>query len=64
MNVQVVVSTHQILLDALSHGFVSLKDLALLVFDEGTSISRPSLLFCSSADWLQLILVRDVIHRD
>ncbi|KAI9770812.1 MAG: Dicer-like protein 2 [Geoglossum simile] len=33
-NVQVVVSTHQILYDALAHAFVTLKGLALLVFDE------------------------------
>ena len=34
-NVRVVVSTHQVLYDALAHGFVRLKGLALLVFDEG-----------------------------
>lgn len=33
--VRVVVSTHAILQDALRHGFVSLRSLALLVFDEG-----------------------------
>ncbi|KAI9776190.1 MAG: Dicer-like protein 2 [Geoglossum umbratile] len=33
-NVRVVVSTHQVLYDALAHGFVRLKELALLVFDE------------------------------
>ncbi|KAI9820606.1 MAG: Dicer-like protein 2 [Pycnora praestabilis] len=33
-NVRVVVSTHQILLDALVHGFVRMSRLALLVFDE------------------------------
>lgn len=32
--VRVVVSTYQILLDALTHGFVNLEDLALIVFDE------------------------------
>ncbi|KAI9734793.1 MAG: Dicer-like protein 2 [Claussenomyces sp. TS43310] len=35
MNVRVVVSTPQILLDALTHGFVRLESIALLVFDEG-----------------------------
>ncbi|KAH0555738.1 hypothetical protein GP486_006317 [Trichoglossum hirsutum] len=33
-NVRVVVSTHQVLYDALMHGFVRLKQLALLIFDE------------------------------
>ncbi|KAI5791751.1 hypothetical protein DFH27DRAFT_199315 [Peziza echinospora] len=32
--VRVVVSTHQILLDALTHGFVNMKHLCLIVFDE------------------------------
>jgi ERCC4-related helicase len=31
---RIVISTHQVLLDALSHGFVELTRLALLVFDE------------------------------
>jgi ERCC4-related helicase len=34
-NVRIVVSTHQILYDALAHGFVKMDDLALLIFDEG-----------------------------
>lgn len=34
-NVRIVVSTPQILLDALTHGFVGLRRIALLVFDEG-----------------------------
>lgn len=34
-NVKIVVSTHAILNDALTHGFVSMVKLALLVFDEG-----------------------------
>ena len=34
-NVRVVLSTHQVLLDALTHGFVRLSKLALLIFDEG-----------------------------
>ena len=32
---KVVVSTYQILLDALTHGFVKMESLALIVFDEG-----------------------------
>lgn len=34
-NVRVVVSTHAVLADALSHGFVKITKLALLIFDEG-----------------------------
>lgn len=34
-NVKIVVSTYQILYDALSHAFVRLDSLALIVFDEG-----------------------------
>ena len=36
-NIRIVVSTHQVLLDALSHAFVRMKKLALLVFDEGNA---------------------------
>jgi ERCC4-related helicase len=36
-NVRIVVSTFAILLDALTHGFVSMESLALIVFDEGAS---------------------------
>lgn len=34
--ISIVVSTHAVLADALSHGFVKVSELALLVFDEGT----------------------------
>ena len=38
-NVRIVVSTHEILADALvSHAFVKLEKLALMVFDEGVHI--------------------------
>lgn len=33
--VRIVVSTHAVLADALSHGFVKMSRLALIVFDEG-----------------------------
>ena len=33
--IQVVVSTHAVLADALSHGFVNMARLSLLIFDEG-----------------------------
>jgi len=36
-DVEVVVSTHAVLADALSHGFVKLTRLALIIFDEGKS---------------------------
>lgn len=34
-NIRIVVSTPQVLLDALSNGFLSMRRIALLVFDEG-----------------------------
>jgi ERCC4-related helicase len=34
-NVKVVVSTYQILLEGLGHGFIHMKRLAMIVFDEG-----------------------------
>ena len=33
-NINIVVYTHQVLLDALIHGFVRMNKIALLVFDE------------------------------
>lgn len=33
--VRVVVSTYQVLLDALSHAYIRMDQLALIVFDEG-----------------------------
>jgi ERCC4-related helicase len=37
-SVRIVVSTPAILRDALTHGYVKMKSLALLVFDEGISL--------------------------
>ena len=37
-DIRVVVSTHAVLSDALTHGFVQITNLALLVFDEGESL--------------------------
>ena len=34
-NHRIIVSTHAILSDALSHGFVTMSRLGLLIFDEG-----------------------------
>lgn len=39
-NIRIVLSTHQVLLDALSHGFVGMQRLALLVFDEAHHCTR------------------------
>ena len=39
-NARIVLSTHQVLLDALSHGFVGMQRLALLVFDEAHHCTR------------------------
>jgi ERCC4-related helicase len=33
-NIRIVLSTHQVLLDALTHAFVKMSRLALLIFDE------------------------------
>lgn len=33
-NIRIVLSTHQVLVDALTHGFVKIESLSLLVFDE------------------------------
>jgi hypothetical protein len=40
-NIQVVVSPHDVLADALGHGFVKMTDLALLIFDEGMPSYYP-----------------------
>ena len=37
---RIIVSTHQILLDALLHGFVTIEQVSLLVFDEAHSVTR------------------------
>ena len=39
-DVRVVVSTHAVLADALSHGFVTMGKLALIVFDEGINAAK------------------------
>lgn len=38
-NIRIVVSTHKVLLDALTHAFVKMQDLALIIFDEGIQLS-------------------------
>lgn len=42
VNVKVVLTTHQVLLDALLHGFVQISSLALIIFDEGNTFSMTS----------------------
>lgn len=44
-NVRIVVSTHAVLADALSHGFVGMGRLALLVFDEGTGFDDEEIVY-------------------
>lgn len=39
-NVRIVLSTHQVLLDALTHAFVKMSQLALIIFDEGVDLIR------------------------
>jgi ERCC4-related helicase len=34
-DVRIVISTHAVLADALGHGFVTITQIALIVFDEG-----------------------------
>lgn len=36
-DVRIIVSTYQVLYDALAHGFVTIDRLALIIFDEGMS---------------------------
>lgn len=38
-DVRIVISTHQVLADALGHGFVRMSRLALIVYDEGMNLS-------------------------
>lgn len=45
-NVRIVLSTHQVLYDALAHAFVKIDDLALLIFDEGKG-SLPVSVVCN-----------------
>lgn len=46
---KVVFATHAVLADALTHGFVKLQDLALLVFDEGEK-SKVLILISNKTD--------------
>lgn len=57
-DVKIVVSTYQILLDALSHGFVRMEKLALIVFDEGLWASAR---FFRRADGLKHTTVLAII---
>jgi ERCC4-related helicase len=41
-NVKIVLSTHQVLLDALTHAFVTMNRLALVIFDEGLNCLSPT----------------------
>ena len=34
-SIRIVLSTHQVLLDALTHAFIKLSKLAVIIFDEG-----------------------------
>lgn len=48
-NARIVVSTYQVLLDALIHAYIRVADLALVVFDEGLFPEFPQVLlapFC------------------
>lgn len=41
INVNIVVSTYAVLCDTLSHAFVDMESLALIVFDEGELLPIP-----------------------
>lgn len=41
VNVKIVITTPQVLLEALFHGFVQMSTLALLIFDEGAVLLFP-----------------------
>lgn len=41
-DINIVVSTPQVLLDALTHGFVNLSRLSLMIYDEGMKAARHS----------------------
>lgn len=45
VNTKLVITTHQVLLDALLHGFVQISSLALIIFDEGNTAPNPCRLF-------------------
>lgn len=61
-NVRIVVSTHKVLLDALTHGFVKLSKLALLIFDEG---QNPRYYVCIQINHLQRIVrLRTVLPKE
>jgi len=38
-NIRIVLSTHQVLLDALTHAFVKISNISLLIFDEGVCVA-------------------------
>lgn len=48
-DVKVVVSSYQVLLDALTHGFVRMGRLSLIIFDEGEYHARHHLLSKTSS---------------
>ncbi|EER39516.1 dicer-like protein [Histoplasma capsulatum H143] len=55
LNIRIVVSTPQVLLDAMTHGFVTMPQIALLVFDEGMSSFHGCYMYCTSANWTSAI---------
>jgi hypothetical protein len=55
LNQRIVISTESVLLDALSHAFVKMRRLALLIFDEGQFLPK---LFLHKANHVELIVVR------
>lgn len=59
-NVRIVVSTHAVLADALTHGFVRMEKLALLVFDEGKTSHSISTRATILSKWQLIIALADI----
>lgn len=58
LNIRIVVSTPQVLLDARSRGFVQFSRIALLIFDEGTSPQLNSRQHTTNRSQLTIVLLR------
>ncbi len=60
-NIRIVVSTPKVLLDGLTHAFVRLESIALLVVDEGDN--TPQVAVRTDAEIMKPITVREDIQR-
>jgi len=60
-NARIILSTHAILLDALTHGFVKMSKLALIIFDEGRETLPSSVTVYGILTFSQLTTVHSSI---